>query len=116
MLNVVILDQDYDSFGVPFKDRWVVDVSAKEVQDQYEGWEPRARALVKVRLLIFGRTGADDANIVCRKSISMGAPYFESSTVLCSRSCAKAPSPANAWVIARPAIAAETVIFLAGIS
>ncbi|KAH7881718.1 hypothetical protein F5I97DRAFT_2069891 [Phlebopus sp. FC_14] len=47
LLNVLVINQDYDSFGTPFEGRWVVDVPAKEILDQYEDWEPRARALVK---------------------------------------------------------------------
>ncbi|KAF9239487.1 hypothetical protein BU15DRAFT_61991 [Melanogaster broomeanus] len=47
LLNVVILCHDPDAFGTPFEGHWVVDVSEKEIVDQYQYWEPQARALVQ---------------------------------------------------------------------
>jgi len=47
VINVVIFIHNGDAFGTSFKGDWVMDVSEKEVLDQFEEWEVHARTLVK---------------------------------------------------------------------
>ncbi|KAF8553831.1 FAD/NAD(P)-binding domain-containing protein [Imleria badia] len=47
LLNVVIFHHNCDAFGTPFEGRWVMDVSEKEIMDQFEGWEVPSEALAK---------------------------------------------------------------------
>ncbi|KAF8438429.1 FAD/NAD(P)-binding domain-containing protein [Boletus edulis BED1] len=47
LINVVIFHHNCDTFGSPFKGRWVTDVPEEEVLHLFEGWDIRAEALVK---------------------------------------------------------------------
>lgn len=48
LLNVVIFCRTGDALGTSYEGRWVMDVSEKEILNQFEDWEVRARALAKV--------------------------------------------------------------------
>jgi len=47
LINVVIFLHNRDTFGSPFKGRWVTDVPEEEVVHLFEGWDIRAEALAK---------------------------------------------------------------------
>jgi len=47
LIYVIIYIHDRDAYGTTFDRRWVQDVSEKEILDQFDDWEDRARALVK---------------------------------------------------------------------
>ncbi|KAF8438427.1 hypothetical protein L210DRAFT_3543852 [Boletus edulis BED1] len=47
MINVVLFLHNCDTFGAPYEGHWVMEVSEKEILDQFEDWELHSKALAK---------------------------------------------------------------------
>ena len=64
-----------------------MDVSEKEILDQFEGWEAPAEALAKVsdNTLVALFYLFSDGIAVCREAVEMGATFPPAITPLCGR-------------------------------